>query len=352
VNKYYKLLWAVRPPHPVKNLLRLDQESFDLITNILAGQEFAFDFEASGLDIWGEVFWVRSISYHNDDFSCSLEIRDPDGGLINHELEKAMFIWLSEQTGLVAHNYYYEGSVLYRATGKLTQAKCCTRKTYMDLANEGYDNQCWTLDEGMARLINWPANTTFLNKWLKDNNLTKGDMCQAPFDILGWYNQLDSAATWEMYKLFCQCIKDHEDTWGSYYWDYIAEDFMALLMLQIEAYGEGLTLDLPNLEMYRDKITKEMDIALAAFIAEPRVAKYIKEYEEAQQGLLVNKNDKHTKKGDINKNWQKFEDTLADKMEAVEFNVDSPPQIKWLLTKVFDITKQGKTYKVYTKEDS
>ena len=351
-DKYYKLLWQIKPAMPKPNLLKLSPEVLDDLKSKLSGQEFAFDFEASGLDIWGEVFWIRSVSFHNDEVSCSVEIRGPEGELINHEVEKELYEWFTEQTGLVAHNYYYEGSVLYRATGQIIPAKCCTRKTFMDLANEGYEGQSWALDEGIRRLLQWPPNNTELNAWLKERKLTKAKMHLAPFDILGYYNQLDSAATWELYKLFCQCIEDYHDTWGQYYWEHIEHDYMALLMLQIESYKEGLTIDLDALKSYQKKVTKERDEFFKAFVKHPKVAKYIRGYEKAQRNQIVNKNKQYTKDGRINKNWQKFEDKKEELMESIKFNVDSADQIRWLISKVFDVRQQGKIYKIYEKEGS
>lgn len=349
MGEYYKLLWQVNPEMPKPNLLRISKDTLNSLQKV-DGTKFAFDFECSGLDIHAPVYWVRSVSVHNDEYSASIELRELDGDVIDIDLERELFGFLARQSGLIAHNYFFEGSVLYRATGTLVPAHCDTRKLFMDLANEGYDGQSWALDEGITRLLKWPLNDIELNRWLKSKKLTKADMCQAPFDILGRYNQLDAAATWEMYKLFSECITDYHDTWGQYYWDYHHQDFMTLCLLQIEAYKTGLHLDLANLKQYCELVTSEMEQALQTLRDDPRVSVFVEEFEDYQKAQVVNKHEKYTKTGTINKNWLRFEKSKDDKLNDITFNFNSSDQIKWLITKIFDVKQSGKVYKVYEKE--
>jgi hypothetical protein len=72
MGEYYKLLWPITVGQPTSNLMRLSSEVFDEVTAILDGAEFAIDFEASGLDIHAPVYWVRCVSFHNDNYSCSI----------------------------------------------------------------------------------------------------------------------------------------------------------------------------------------------------------------------------------------------------------------------------------------
>lgn len=175
-------------------------------------------------------------------------------------------------------------------------------------------------------------------------------MCHAPWEILGGYNQLDSAATWELYKLFKDVVNEYEETWGSHYWPYIEQDYMTHLLLQIESYGRGLYLNLENLKKYKGVLEREINEYRNRFMAEPRVAKYIQEYNKEQAKYIVNKHKQYTKNGKVNQNWQKFEDKKQAKIDEVQFNVDSTNQIRWLVSKVFDITRHGNVYKVYHKE--
>ncbi len=190
---------------------------------------------------------------------------------------------------------------------------------------------------------------------LKSKKLTAGTMCHADWEEIGWYNQLDSAATWEIYKRFKDVVKSYSDTWGQFFWGYHREDTCNLIELEVEALGHGLILDLDNLASYSNLLDKEIEEAYTAFMNDERIKKGLDLFQQnmIQQHLEVKPRLKVNKDGSYNKTSVKsldnWEIRLKELKENLEFNINSTDQIKWLFCNVFEVLQCGKKFEVYTK---
>ena len=63
---YYSLLWSEKVDKPEPNLLSMSEFFYHQEHNNYGGGIFAWDTETSGLKVWKDPFWVRSMSFAND----------------------------------------------------------------------------------------------------------------------------------------------------------------------------------------------------------------------------------------------------------------------------------------------
>ena len=321
---------------------------------IINNNPVAFDFETSGLDIKAEIFWARCVSFHNDDVSVSVQIRNSDGSLIDLEAEKRLFSWLSEQHNcLIAHNYLMDGGVIKKATGSSVEPKDDTYVLYRYMATEHYDTQTWGLDSIVQDVFDHPPYWEELYSHLKDNKLTLSQMCHADWNILGWYNQLDSFYTWEFWKVAQQVIKEVPEF--CYLNSILQEDQKNMLMLQLDAYDIGLSVDKENLLKYSEELLSEIDQRFTDFISHPK----IKEQMELWNKLVEQKYyeskpiEKTTKSGKPHMGYinqlNRWENSKEAFLDENKFNIDSPDHLRWLAHQVFDIRIEDKKAAVYEK---
>lgn len=353
----YKILWKEYVDPPEKNLIGVDEFFEEEIYKWFAYNPFAYDFETSGLDLKAECFWVRCVSFHHDGYSCSVQIRYDDGQQICPEAETMLFEWLSQQKYTIAHNASFECGVMKRATSKFVKPLADTYVLAKALSNEGFLGQQWSLDFLSEHILDWPVYSKDLDAHLKEKGLKKGEMCHADWEVLGWYNQLDAAATWEIYKRCHAAIKDHWDTWGQYFMQTHQEDHMSLLELQIAAYDEGLTIDTEALESYDRRLQEEISARKADFFNHPKITeamkiwndKILSDYRELEPKKRYKKNGELH--GQYLRSHKRWVDMKEQFIEDNEFNLDSPKQLQWLAHEVFDIEIQGEVAYLKEKED-
>jgi len=343
----YKLLWCEYVDPPLTNLINVDEFFENEIYEKFEYTAFAYDFETSGLDLKAECFWVRCVSFHNDNYSCSVQIRDEEGGQISAKHEEWLFEWLTYQEGTIAHNSTYECGVMMRATGKFVKPLADTFILAKALSNEGFLGQRWSLDFLAEHILDWLVYSKELDAHLKEKGLKKGDMCHADWEVLGWYNQLDSAATWEIYKICQIVIKDHWDTWGQYFMQTHQEDHMSLLELQVAAYDEGLTIDTEALESYNRGLVEDIRDRKTDFFTHPKIAevmqiwhkKILSDYTELEPKERRNNNGELH--GQYINSYKRWFDMKEQFIEDNEFSLDSPAQLRWLAYQIFDVYVQG-----------
>ncbi len=296
-----------------KELLVLDQKAF------------AYDFEANGLKYMDKGFFVRCVSFHNDEISFSVEISDSKGNYYSGA--SALFAWLANQPGLIAHNASYEMGVLFAMTGKMVDHKACTYMLLARLANEGSPGQSWGLKVCARELLGW-------DDWSKDIPKS-AEMAYIPFDKLGNYNQIDSAATWEIYKLCMQAVTNHKDTWGPYFLSFLATDMREHIRLQLEAYTQGLRIN----EEYTKENNTQVLLKVAEyeqnFLTQVNVKPFIDAYNEAiaekAQEEVVNYKQKFKNNGEPTINYQKKLAWYEALKQENHFNMNSPLQLSHLL---------------------
>ena len=285
-------------------------------------QPVAFDFETHGVD--PTTGSIRSISLANDYGTVAIDVE---------KLSKTDRIkltnWLLEQD-LIAHNAVFDAGWIYAKTGKMPKIYACTLVLYKLLATEGYLGQRWGLKSAMTELIGWPeSNEADLYEWLKENKLKPKDMAQAPWEILGKYNALDSAATWQLYKYLRVVIEEHG--WEDQILDFHEKDFVNLMKLLIEQQVTGMTIDLDALEQYNEQLEEEIASKREGFLQHPEVRSHVEYY----QSVIIEEIEKleppqYTKKGEVTARYKKWQEKLAAAKERIDFNIDSTQQLQWL----------------------
>ncbi len=307
-------------------LVRSDRHVLSELKEKLKGKLFACDFETLGVNWMTPGFWIRCVSFHNDDLSLSVELADEQGVYYPYAAE--LFEWLSEQRGIIAHNAGYETGCIYAMTGAEVTPYACTYALLGALANEGGLGQSWGLKQAAPELIGW-------DKWDQDVKGDKANMALLPFEQLGTYNQLDSAATWEIFKLCGACVEEHQDTWGPNFWPFHQEEMMMLVDMQNEAYREGLPIDMGHLPLSLAAAEQGVVDAYAAFYNDPEIAPHVNFYnaEIVRQAelSLASRPDKVTSMGRPSVNYSKAEAKLESMRGQMHFNIGSTDDLRWLI---------------------
>lgn len=299
------------------------------------------DFEASSLKFMSDEFWLRCVSFHNDTTSVSIELADSEGNYIEGASE--LLNWLAKQKW-IAHNAGYEQGCLYAVTGVLSTPYACTYGLLSQLANEGGDGQSWGLKRAAPELLgdHWRG----WDDAIKD----KKNMSKYPFEVLGTYNQIDSAATWGIYQLAEEAVDNNKDTWGKYFWNAHREDFISLLTLHTESYIEGLEVDLPYITNYIKDLEGEIEESTTSIFQHPKIKPFVDAYNKRilDEYDLVTKNydKKYKKDGSISVNYQKRLDKREEVAKTQHFNLGSSKQLSYLLydclkCEVYKLTDNG-----------
>ena len=269
-------------------------------------------------------FWVRSVSFVNDDVSCAIELADAEGNYYKYSAQ--VFEFIAGQRGLIAHNAQFEMGVTYAMTDQRIVPHVCTLAMSRYLANEGSPNQAWGLKDLASELLgeHYKGYDSVLPK--------SREMAKADWDVLGYYNQIDSHCTWYLYKMMAEVLDSHD--WGTYFWQFLEQDFRTWLDLHFQSYINGLYVDVLYtesllLEMEEEIEQRKLDIFNHEDI-KPFVEEFNNKVVQAQQEKVDSK-PKMTSKGDISKNWEKAATKLELIKNSQHFNLDSPSQLSWLL---------------------
>lgn len=283
----------------------------------------AMDFETHGLNpITGS---IRSISLANDYGTLAIDL-----DAVSKEDKVKFTKWLLKQK-LIAHNAVFDAGWIYTKTGVMPEIHACTLNLFKLLATEGYTGQRWGLKTAMTDILGWPeSNEADLSEWLKSNKLLKKDMAQAPFNILGPYNAMDSAATWQLYKYFRQVIK--ENNWEESVFNFHQRPFVTLIELFIEQQLEGITIDNIGLDAYDNELIKKIEKERQKFLKHSEVAPHMEVYKQAiLDEIAQSLPEQYTKTGKIASNYTKKLEKIELIKKSVPFNIDSTQQLQWLL---------------------
>jgi hypothetical protein len=289
-------------------------------------QPVAFDFETHGLDpLPGR---IRSVGLANDAGCLAIDLE----ALLAPDYDQ-FFRWLVQQR-LVAHNFMFDGAWL-KTTWPEADLKfeMCTQVIFKQLAGEGWFGQRWGLKVAMTDILGWPeSNEEDLYAWLKANKLKKGDMAQAPWEILGPYNALDAGATWQLYKYFCEVCFTHG--WRSSVLDFHRSDFGTLIHLLIEQQLAGMPLDEAKMAATNAALELSAGHKREEFLTHLKVAPHVEYYQECVVQALEDKLEdipEFTKTGKTAARWVKQQEKIAAAKTRQDFNVDSPKDLSWLM---------------------
>jgi hypothetical protein len=329
-NRHYVLLKKRSATIPTPNLYQLSDSLMDKLeqhTGLMA-----FDYETSDLKWASKDFQVRSVSFHNDDISLAVELTNAQP-----EVLRRLWSYIARHEMLIAHNATFEAGVTYAKTGVIPNIAACTRGLAFQLAGEGSPGQSWGLKNLAKELLGW-------DDWSREVDMD--NVMSLPWKLLGYYNQVDSAATWELFKLMKDAVDKNKKTWGQYFWEYHQNDFMNLVKLQVETYANGLMVDLDNIARYQAIVDEEIKTKLFEFLNNPEVKEGIQEFNNMaieEYVTALNKTPKYTKEGKVTKAWERAQDKLSDAQDTQHFNIDSGHHLKWLFYSFMKIVPPKKT---------
>ena len=282
----------------------------------------AFDLETHGLDPRKGA--IRSIALSNDYGTIAIDYEAlPDSQ------QRDLMQWMLQQQ-VIAHNAMFDCAWIYHITGCLPQIEACTLILFKMMATEGYTGQRWGLKTAMTDVLGWPeSNEKDLYDWLKANKLRAADMAQAPWDILGKYNALDTAATWQLYSYFRQVCE--ENNWQECILDFHKSDFINLVNLLIEQQQKGITVDLVAMEIFDKKLQDSIEEHKDAILMDEAVRPHVEYYQQLiVESILEARPDQFTKTGKVAARYTKWEEKLHGAENRLDFNINSGNQLKWL----------------------
>lgn len=331
-NRHYVLLKKRSATIPTPNLYQLSDSLMDKLeqhTGLLA-----FDYETSGLKWAAPDFQVRSVSFHNDDISLAIELTYAQPPVL-----RRLWNFIASHELLIAHNASFEAGVTFRQTGIIPNIAACTRGLAYQLAGEGSPGQSWGLKSLAKELLGW-------DDWSREVDMH--NVMNLPWNLLGYYNQIDSAATWELFKIMKETVDKYKGTWGKFFWEYHQNDFMNLVKLQVETYAHGLNVDLNSIKNYQATVDEEIKTRLFEFLNNSEVEGGITQFNNdaiAEYINTLNNTAKYTKDGKITKAWERNHEKLLEAQNTQHFNIDSSQHLKWLFYSYMKITPPKKTKK-------
>ena len=331
----YSLLTRRKASIPTPNLFILDDALVDKLEEHT--EPMAFDYETSGLKWMEKGYQIRSVSFHNNDISLAIDLCNPK---VKESTRKRLLDYIANHKGLIAHNAMFEAGVTFAMTKISPAILCCTRGLAMQLAGEGSPGQSWGLKALARELLGW-------EDWSK--GLDMGNCMGMDWEVLGRYNQIDSAATWELFCMMREIVDQHKDTWGQFFWEYHQQDFLNLVDLQVETYFHGLNIEVESTQLYSQTVGQEILDKKAIFLEHEDIAPGVKAFndsviDEFQKGL--NLIPKFKKDGKTTVRWKIAIQTLEELKASQNFNINSAKHLCWLFYEYLKIeppqlTKSG-----------
>lgn len=358
------------------------------LTYISKSEIVAVDLETRGNDYSDSSLEIVGVGLAWDTGSCYIPYTDIPS--MEQDMVKQ---FLLTHPGLIAHNVYFDGGVLYSKYHEHPNWYVDTLSLYMQSANEGYAGQTHGLKDAQTRLLGWESsNETELDEWLVTNGYyrgnrykdeskehllhmyrtgatspEKGEMWRAPIHILGKYCILDAESTYLLYTHILRPVLDKFPALASYH----IERFIPLIKLHIEQKMWGILMDREGLLARQEYLTKMIDEYSTKFITHSTVLPGIQQIESEMRQELAEKEPerykklkpmpeepaKYTKSGQLNKNWEKWHNNrdrylvpevsknwlnwqekwklaVAGKDPNYRFNLNSGPQLRKLIYEI------------------
>jgi DNA polymerase I-like protein with 3'-5' exonuclease and polymerase domains len=345
------------------------RQAEELLRSALSSRLIAIDFETKGSDysLPSDETQVVGVGLAWDNGSCYLDTRNT---AYSFQVWALLEDIITTHKGLLAHNVYFDGGWIRRDLGQHANWYACTYAMYMQLANEGWEGQKWSLKDAMTDVLMWgDTNETELDNWLVDNGYKKTnnapkkeEMWRAPANILGQYCVLDAEATYLLMTEFFEPLLERFPRVLSYH----QEDFLPHVLVHIDQKIHGIMTNRSQWEGHQHQLQSDIATLEATFRNHPDVEPYIYEWEKAKylelaaaepeqflkqkerkepaqflkDGKTVSKNWLKWKEATsvpptVSKNWEKW----RTRMDAVEqgldadylFNIQSGDQLRGLL---------------------
>lgn len=386
-NEYVLLKPAPTPARTGKYFQRIYNYTMipSVIRSFQSSKYLAFDFETKGNDYSEKSLEICGLGLAWDKGSCYFNWHN-----LSSKNQVLLLDAVSQHPGLLAHNAYFDGGIIYSKYKTHAAHLKCTLALYMMLANEGWAGQQHGLKSAQIDILQWESsNEKDLDEWLvthgfyKGNKLTdnsyhnllqrardgsllpdKGEMWRAPTDILGKYCILDADSC---YLLFTKHLLPATERFPEFY-EWFCSKWMLHIRTHIEQKVAGIHVDRYGLESRRISLAYTINDLEDKFLSNEQVAPFISVIEKEMVRELEEKEPARYKKvkpippeppmftksgapskvhqkwqeniaagkyePEISKNWinweDKYQQALLGKLPEYKFNLSSGPQLQRL----------------------
>lgn len=351
----YQLLTPTSlPPREGSNFNLLHPiEYFDaILASIRESRIVAVDFETNGSDYTQPDFRAVVLGLAWDEGSCAFNL----DSLTQNQIASIRSL-LQNHKGLIAHNVYFDGGVAQVCLEVKPQWAYCTYSTLAMLANEGYEGR-WGLKNAQKDLLLWPeTNEQDLDEWLVSNGYYKGNvrkdmtsqeaidkyrqgtlkpdkgqMYQAPFDILARYCVLDSEST---YLLFTGVLAPTLNVFPDLD-AYLQKEWMYLIEVHIQQKLYGIQMDRQGLVERKNYLQEVIRNYNHQFLNHPDTLPHIQDIEKDMlKEKLAKEPPARTKSGKVSRNWINWDKQVGLITSRQDpdylFNMQSGDQLRELL---------------------
>jgi DNA polymerase I-like protein with 3'-5' exonuclease and polymerase domains len=257
------------------------------------------DFETTGLDMLAPDFKVVGIGISGKGLEGGIYF-SLKGGESPIQLLKALC-----GRELIAHNVCYDAGVLERMIRDhnlpttLSEAwpwKWDTISMYFHLSQHEWPQQRYGLKVAQVDVLRWEdKGDVKLDAWLSEHGLGKGDMSQAPDEILGEYGCYDVQSTFQLYEHLLPQLQKFPDAV-----EFISEvevpyHYRAI----VEMRFAGMQMDVPRLTKLQSSLQAEVDAFRSQFMNHEQVTPWVYAIDNLKiEELRASQPPKHTKTQD------------------------------------------------------
>ena len=297
------------------------KELSDHLAPLASATVLALDYETQGLGLYDDECRAVGMGLSDGKVSVYLPILD-----LTPALRGELYDWL-QQRQLVGHNINFDGAFYLKECGRHANWAMCTSGFFRQIAAEGWYEQNWSLKTAMVDVLGWDEpNTADLYDWLKKNGLGKGDMWQAPVEILGRYCALDTAATFHLYEYFLT----FEPRFPVLF-DYHRNDFLTLVRHIINQGRRGIRIDRLPLMKHRTTLAQKLAQIEAEFRSHELMRAPMERWREANiEDWLAREPERLKKDGTPTVRWQAWKNREEEVRRGEGFSLTSKDHLAWL----------------------
>ena len=287
------------------------------------------DFETNGLNFLAPDFKVVGIGIAGKGLEGGIYF-----SLKNGENPEDLLKVLCE-CKLIAHNVTFDAGVLERlirdhdmpsTLSKNWPWKWDTISMYFHLSQHEWPQQRYGLKAAQVDVLGWEdKGDVKLDAWLSEHGLGKGDMWQAPDEILGEYGCYDVQSTFQLFEHLRPQLEAFPDAV-----EFISEvevpyHYRAI----VEMRFAGMQLDVPRLTRLQENLQAEVDAFRSQFMNHEQVKPWIAGVDSIKLGELIeNAPEKLTKTGKVAARWTKWKEKIDNFQEGDWLNVNSKAQLR------------------------
>lgn len=227
------------------------------------------DFETTGLDTHHPDTKVVGVGLATSRGVAYLDARDapPEWW--------AYLVAAVDRCGVVAFNANFDYAFLYRAAGRHVRLVGCSFTAFRLACNEGHFGQRWGLEVAQREVLGWPVtNKSTLGDLLKKYGLAKGEMyklAELESEAFGRYCAEDADASYQLWEH----VLSQGDAGRTTLRRFATAEWATAIQLLVETRHRGVTVNVPLLRAFSEKLATDIAAAEAALRAHPRLAPHI-----------------------------------------------------------------------------